>query len=87
MTGLGIFPEIYYLYQGLTRNKGWVGLFQISEKDRLFIPYDNQMLLEVISQCSPLLALFKKGTPLLFRLAKKRRYLDTQLKGELTDLF
>ena len=29
----------------------------------------------------------RKGLPLLFSLAKKRIYLDTQLKAELTDLF
>ena len=34
-----------------------------------------------------LLAPSKKGPPLAFSLAKKRIYLDTQLKGELTDLF
>ena len=34
-----------------------------------------------------LLAPSKKDLPLLFSLAKKRIYLDTQLKGELTDLF
>ena len=35
----------------------------------------------------PLLAPLKKGLPLPFSLGKKRIYLDTQLKGELTDLF
>ena len=34
-----------------------------------------------------LFALYKKGPPVLTSLAKKRRYLDTHLKGELTDLF
>ena len=54
------------------------------------------MLIGVISRCttpppappSPLfLASFKKGLPLLFSLAKKKIYLDTLLKEELTDLF
>ena len=44
-------------------------------------------MLLVISQCAPLLVLSKKGLPLPFSLAKKRIYLYTQLKGELTDLF
>ena len=35
----------------------------------------------------PLLPPFKKGIPLPFSLAKKRTYLDTQLKTELTYLF
>ena len=34
-----------------------------------------------------LLALSKKDLCPLFSLGKKRLYLDTQLKGELTDLF
>ena len=34
-----------------------------------------------------LLAPFKKGLSLPLTLAKKKKYLDTQLKGELTDLF
>ena len=36
---------------------------------------------------APLLAPSKKGLSLLFSLAKKRIYLGTQLKVELTDLF
>ena len=67
--------------------KGRVELFQISQKERLFISYDNQTLLGLILQCGPLLAPSKKGLPLPFILAKKRTYLGTQLKGELTDLF
>ena len=41
----------------------------------------------VISHCGPLLATSTKGLHLPFTLAKKRIYLDTQLKGKLTDLF
>ena len=36
---------------------------------------------------APFLAPFKKGLPLPFSLAKKRAYLDTQLKTELTLFF
>ena len=36
---------------------------------------------------SPLLAPLKRSLPLPFSLGKKRIYLDTQLKGELADLF
>ena len=32
----------------LIKNEGGVGLFQISEKERLFISFDNQVLLRVI---------------------------------------
>ena len=52
-----------------------------------FLSYDNQVLLWVISQCLPLLAPSKKGLLLPFTLAKKRIYLDNQLKGEVIDLF
>ena len=52
-----------------------------------FISYDDQVLLEVISQCGPLLAPFKKDLLLPFRLTKKSIYLDTQFKPELPDLF
>ena len=31
------------------KNKGGVGLFQISQKESLFISYENQVLLGVIS--------------------------------------
>ena len=76
-----------YLWEGLIKNKGGVGYFQISEKERLFISYNNQMLLEVISQCGPFLITSKERFPLSFTLTKKRTYLDTQLKRELTYLF
>ena len=49
--------------------------------------YDNQVLFGVNSQCGLPLAPSKKGLPLIFSLAKKRTYLDTQLKEEPTDLF
>ena len=38
-------------------------------------------------KAAPLLAPLKKGLPLRLSLRKKRIYLYTQLKGELTDLF
>ena len=49
--------------------------------------YDNQVLFGVNSQCGLPLAPSKKGLPVIFSLAKKRTYLDTQLKEEPTDLF
>ena len=42
-----------YFQEGLIKNKGGVGLFQISQKEKLFISYDNQVLMRVISQCAP----------------------------------
>ena len=63
--------------------KGGVGLFQISQKDRLFHvlyqPSDN------LAMWSPFLYPFKKGLPFPFSLGKKRIYLEIQLKGEFTD--
>ena len=57
------------------------------QKERLFYFLWQPNALGVISQCGPLLAPSKKGLPLPFSLAKNRKYLDVQLKGELTDLF
>ena len=57
------------------------------QKERLFYFLWQPSALGVISQCGPLLAPSKKGLPLPFSLAKNRKYLDVQLKGELTDLF
>ena len=48
---------------------------------------NNQVLLELILLCGPLLALSKQGLPLPFSLAKKKIYLDSHFKEELTDLF
>ena len=42
-----------YFQESLIKNKGGVGLFQISQKEKLFISYDNQVLMRVISQCAP----------------------------------
>ena len=73
------FHTLQCLFLGaLISNKWGVGSFQI---------YDNQVLLGVILQCCPLLAPSKNGLPLLFTLAKKKIYLDTQLKRKLTNLF
>ena len=35
------------------KNKGGAGLFQVSQKEGLFISYDNQVLLRVFSHCDP----------------------------------
>ena len=57
----------------LIKNKGGIGLFQISQKERLFISYNNQVLLGVISQCAPSFFYHpKKPLPLTFILNKKR---------------
>ena len=39
----------YLFVRGLIKSKGGVGLFQISKKEINFIPYDNQVLLRIIS--------------------------------------
>ena len=62
------------------------GIIRISQKDRLiFISYNNKVLLGLASQYAPPPPLFLN--PLPFSLAKKRAYLDTHLKEELTYLF
>ena len=58
-------------------------ILNFTKRRDFFISYDNQVLLGVISQCGPLSCTL----PLPFSFAKKRIYLDTQLKAELTDLF
>ena len=55
-----------------------------------FIFYGNQVLLGFMSQCGPASCPSKnskKGLSLLSSLAKKRIYLESQLKWELNDLF
>ena len=91
----GIYSQIYrrtpcpavLICKRVKRSKRGVGLFQISpmQKERLFhlLWQPSWLLLGVTSQCG----LQDKGLPLAFSLARKRIYLDTQLKAELTDLF
>ena len=69
--------------------KQWRGriISNFTKGETFFITYDNQVLLGVISQCGPPSCTLQKGHLLLFSLTKKRIYLDTQLKVELTDLF
>ena len=91
LTGPGIHPQFYhklhaldtYLWGGLIKNKGGVGLFQISQKERLFISHEPSTLGGNLS-VTPLLVPSKKGLPLPFN---KRAQLDTQLKGGHTNLF
>ena len=67
---------------GLIKNKGGVGLFQISQKERLF-----HVLYQPSAMWSPFLDPSKNSLSFPFSLGKKRVYLETQLKGEFTDLF
>ena len=77
-----------YLWGGLIKNKGGVGLFQISQKERLFhVLYQPSYNLAMWSPFAPLLHPSKKGLSFPFSLDKKRIYLETQLKGEFTDCF
>ena len=80
-------PCSAYLSGGLISNKQGVGFFQILQKDRLFdlLRQPNALGGNLIMWLS-FWHLPKKGLPLLFSLAKTRIYVDTQLKGELTDL-
>ena len=56
--------------------------FKFYKSRNFFICYDNQVLLGLISQCGQEgSCTLQKGLPVPFSLAKKRIYLDTQLKG------
>ena len=61
--------------------------FKFHKRRDFFFSFDNQVLLGVISQCAALFGFYKKGLPFSFSLAKKKIYLNTHLKTELTDLF
>ena len=60
---------------GLIKNKVWVELFQILQKERLSIAYENQVALGVISQCGPLSCILQNRPSSPFNLEKKRTYL------------
>ena len=83
-------PCSAYCYKGLISKKEGYDYFKFHKRIDFFISYDNEVLLGIISQYARpplLLAPSKKDIPILFSLAKKKIYLDTHLKGELTDLF
>ena len=85
MTGPGIYPQVYHRTR---ENKGGIVLFQISQKERLFhVLYQPSYNLAMWSPFASLLHPSKKGLSFPFSLGKKRIYLETQLKGEFTDLF
>ena len=70
--------------RGVVKNKGGAGLFEISQKERLFhASYQPSYNLAMWSYCT----FPKKGLSFPFSLGKKKIYLETELKGELTDLF
>ena len=71
-----------YLKVGLIK-KGGIGLFQISQKTFSSLMKTNCSW-GLSHNMDPHLVPSKKGLLLLFRLTKKRKYLDTELKGELT---
>ena len=74
-----------YLKKGQKKQtKGRIISSFTNAKGEAFSPLmTTKLLLGVISQCG----LQDKGLPLSFSLAKKRIYLDIQLKAELTNLF
>ena len=79
-------PCSAYLQGSIISNKGGVRLIQISQKDKLFHLYNNQVLLGVKSEFIPPFYYFQKGLLSTFSLSRNRIYLDTHLKEELTDL-
>ena len=52
-----------------------------------FLSHDSHALLGIIPQCGSPYCTLQKRHFLLFSLAKKRIYLDTQLKEVFADLF
>ena len=77
-----------YLYGGLEKKtKEGLDYFKFHKMGDFFISHDNQVLLGITHNVVPLFAPSKKGLSFSFSLAKKRIYLETQLKGEFTDLF
>ena len=76
-----------YFKGGVIKNKGDVGLFQISQKERLFhLLWQPSTLGNNLTMWPPSHP-SKKGLSFPFSLGKKRIYLETQLKREFTDLF
>ena len=71
----------FFFVRGLMKNKGAVGLFQISQKETF------SSLISTKHSVATILALFRKMPLFPFSLDKKIIYLGTQLKGEFTDLF
>ena len=72
--------RILYFWQVLEsihkfKNKGGVGLFQISQKERLFISYNNQVLLGIISQCGPSSCTLSKKAFLFPSVWARREYI------------
>ena len=63
------------------KNKGGVGLFQISQKETF------SSLISTKYSVATILALFRKMPFFPFSLGKKIIYLGIRLKGEFTDLF
>ena len=76
-----------YLQDDLVKNKRRGSIISNFTKERLFHILSQPSALWGNLTTHPLLAPSKKGLPLIFYLAKKIIYLDTQLKGGLTDLF
>ena len=80
-------PCSAYLRQGLIKNKGGVRIVSNFTKGETFsyLMATKYSWGESHNAVLPLAPL-KKSLPLPFSFGKKRTYLDTQLKGELTDL-
>ena len=71
------------------KTKEGVGLFQILQKKKLFhLSCQTSALGDNLTMWSPFsLPPSKKGLSFPFSLGKEIMYLETQLNGELTDLF
>ena len=60
-----------YLQGSLINSKDRV-ISNFTKRETFFISYNNQVLLEVISSCAPLLVTSKKGPSFPFSLAKRK---------------
>ena len=94
--GPGIYPQIYHtalcpavlICKGVQQaTKEVQDYFKFLKRTDFFIFYNNQVLLGAISQCGPPSCTSQKRPSSLLQFAKRRKYLDTQSKRDLTDSF
>ena len=84
---LNVVQYVFVMGSNNKQRKGRI-ISNFRKGETFFITYDNHVLLGDSSKCgASLLSPPKLGLSLLFSFAKKRIYLETQVKGGLTDLF
>ena len=80
---------LFYLFvRGSNKQQRRRGIiFNFTKGAHFFISCNNQLFFGLISQYSPSSCTLQEKTSLLFSPARKKIYLDTHWKKELTDLF